>query len=66
MPIISWGLSRYPYYDGASFCNILCEHLSVLFCCQADFSDDEDDDDYDGDSTASSSNDYVRGASKID
>jgi hypothetical protein len=55
MPIISWGQSRYPYYDGASFCNIFCEHLSVLFCCRADFSDDDDDDDddYDGSSFAS-------------
>jgi hypothetical protein len=45
MPIISWGLSRYPYYDGESCCQIICTYLSVLCCCQADYSDDEDDDD---------------------
>jgi hypothetical protein len=69
MPIISWGLSRYPYYDSKSFCNIICENLAVLFCCQADYSDDEEDDDDDYDttqSTSSSPNDYVRGANKTD
>ena len=57
MPLISWGLSRYPYYSRTTCCEIVCNHLSVLCCCNAGYSDDDEDDDDDN---------YHRGASKTD
>lgn len=48
MPAISWGLSRYPYYDiKGGCCNFLYECMCVIFCCKAGLVESND---YDSDS----------------
>jgi hypothetical protein len=53
MALISWGLSRYPYYDTkGGMCDFLYECMRVLFCCQAghvDSNDSDCDSDYEND-----------------
>lgn len=45
MASISWGLSRYPYYDSkGGVCDYLYECICVLFCCKAGFVDSNDSD----------------------
>ena len=45
MAIISWGLSRYPFYDNnGSCCDYIYECLCVIFCCKAGLVDSNDSD----------------------
>jgi hypothetical protein len=50
MPIINWGLSRYPYYEGnRGVCDCLYECLCVIFCCKAglvEYNDYDSDSEY--------------------